>query len=70
MQLPLINREYQVFVVYMTNGDYGSQIGFIRLQEALQSVAYPCFLYIIGLKSGNCFNNTPITSSKNILIEL
>ena len=31
----LINREYQVFVVYMTNGDYGSQIGFIRLQEAL-----------------------------------
>lgn len=31
----LVENEYQVFVVYMTNGDYDDQIGFIRLQEAL-----------------------------------
>ncbi len=31
----LVEREYQVFVVYMTNGDYDDQIGVIRLQEAL-----------------------------------
>lgn len=31
----LVERKYQVYVVYMTNGDYVNQIGEIRLQEAL-----------------------------------
>lgn len=31
----LIDNEYRVFVVYMTNGDYDNQIGAVRLQEAL-----------------------------------
>lgn len=31
----LIEEGYQVFVVFMTNGDYDSQIGLVRIQEAL-----------------------------------
>ena len=34
----LIEKEYQVFVVYMTNGDSDSQIGYVRMKEALKAM--------------------------------
>lgn len=34
----LVEKEYKVFVVYMTNGDYDDQIGMVRLQEALDAM--------------------------------
>ncbi len=32
----LVEKEYSVFIVFMTNGDYDNQIGIVRLKEALR----------------------------------